>query len=751
MPVPAGAGVPDATPRAEAPQRSKPIAAIKQALTLPLEIGKGDWTVILLAMMMFFAPALGVPNEEMLQDTLKSIVVSFLAVSAALILFWRQRNRRDALRWHFIMWLPIGLMAYALGSMVWSHTYLGGVEAIRWFIFSLILWMGLNTLSRERLPTLAWGIHFGAVVASLWTVLQFWADLKYFPQGPNPASTFVNRNFFGEFLACTLPFTILLLARARQSASIFLMAFSLAFNIIAILMTGTRSALVATWMIVVLMPIVLFIYRKQFAIAQWDSGKRIICIGVILATVVGLGMIQTGNASLVEEQRTMQRGLTPLQRGLGRTASIAAKEEFTERSFSIRLIMWKATAHMITKRPLSGVGAGAWEVDLPLYQSEGSQLETDYYVHNEILQLLAEYGLVGWIFLILLLSYLSWSAWKTWRMRDSPEDVAEAPYRAIALVSLFGFLLVSNAGFPWRMASTGTLFALNLAILAASDARLGLRGFFLARRIDWRPAYSQGMAVAMMICLVLTAYISQQAAECEAKIVRAVKMALTISQSGDPNNPRFDKTKTEMFRLLREGVAINPHYRKITPMVADEVAKWGDWKDAVWIWESVISSRPYVVAILSNIARGYVQLGDNPKALEVLYRAKKLQPNAPSVRSLEVILLSRTGKEPEALALSRQYLKDDLYDFDLVSAAYVLGVRAKDYKLAIRAMELRNKSWPAQEVDGLMKIANIYAGTEEAKDEAKALQNYKAAIAAAPDAEKAKIRAQVPTVYQGKL
>lgn len=32
----------------------------------------------------------------------------------------------------------------------------------------------------------------------------------------------------------------------------------------------------------------------------------------------------------------------------------------------------------------------------PRYQRVESQLETDYYAHNEILQLLAEYGLVGW-------------------------------------------------------------------------------------------------------------------------------------------------------------------------------------------------------------------------------------------------------------------------------------------------------------------------------------------------------------------
>lgn len=176
-----GVPMPEARPREGGKEPGKDSAlkqktgavAQKIALSLPLEISKGDWTVLIMSLMVFFGPALGVPNEEMLQDTLKSIVVAMATLSAGLVLFWHQRNRRDDLRWHFVMWLPLLLCAYALGSMVWSHTYLAEVEAIRWFIFSLIVWLGLNTFSRERLPYLAWGLHWGAVVASLWTALQF--------------------------------------------------------------------------------------------------------------------------------------------------------------------------------------------------------------------------------------------------------------------------------------------------------------------------------------------------------------------------------------------------------------------------------------------------------------------------------------------------------------------------------------------------------------------------------------------------
>jgi O-antigen ligase len=723
-------------------------AATSYQPQMPVEVVRGDWTVLLFAIMMVLTPAMGVPHEEMLQDTLKSAIVSFAALGAALLFFWQQRNRREGLRWHFMMWPVLALCFYGLGSMVWSHTYLAGVEAIRWFVLSVLLWLGINTFSRDRLPTLAWGIHLGALIAGLWTALQFWIDFKFFPQGPNPASTFVNRNFYAEFAVCTLPFSFLLLARAKQSATISLLAFTNAFMLISIMMTGTRSALLATGALLLFIPLVLVLYRRQLAFMNWNAGQRILAVGVLLATIVGLGFIPTGNVKLIEEHASEKRGLTALERGFARTKSMTVKEEYTEKSFSVRLVMWKATGRIIQKRPLTGVGAGAWEADIPLYQTEGSQLETDYYVHNEILQLLGEYGVVGWLMLISLLLYLLQSAWRTLRNK-TPDGQAEAPWRAMTLTAVLAFLIISNAGFPWRLASTAALFAVCLAILAASDARLGFRGVFATSRINWKPALSQGLAVAFMVCLALAAYITSQAAESEKKIVKATKIALTISANGDYANPKWDKSKAEMLKLIKEGTDINPHYRKITPMVADELAKWGDWKNAVWVWESVLSSRPYVVAIMSNVARGYASIGNPDKALEYLERAKKIQPRAPSVRSLEVILLSRTGKEAKGLELAREAVAANVFDYDLVNAAFVLAWRAGDFPFAVKTMDLRIKGWPNTKAAGLIQLGNMYL--TGAKDPVKAFENFKAGMEAGKPEEKATLAQQVPGEFWTRL
>lgn len=707
----------------------------------PAEVAKGDWTVLILSLMMFFAPALGVPNEEMLQDTLKSIVVSFATLMALLLFFWGQRNRRDALRWHFIVLLPVMLMLYGLGSMVWAHTYLAGVETIRWFIFVLIVWLGLNTFSRDRLIWLAWGIHWGAFVTSLWAALQFWFDFKYFPQGPNPASTFVNRNFFAEYVVCTLPFSALLLAYTKKTPGILIHSFTFAFIIVSLMMTGTRGALGSMWLeLFIVLPIIIFIYRHQLAFLRWNAAQRIICIGIFFATVLGLGLVSTGNPNIPGEGR----GLNAFQRALNRTQQI----KIDDGSLGVRFVMWRATSRIIKARPFSGVGAGTWESDIPLYQDEGAQLETDYYVHNEILQLLAEYGIVGWIFLILLTSYLLYSAWKTWTNK-SPEAQGEAPFRAIALASLLALLIVSNVGFPWRLASTGALFAVCLAILAASDFRLGYARIIIGARIAWQPAYSQAGAVVAMMCIALAAYITQQAAECERKIVKATKIALTITASGDPGNPKWDKPKAEMLTLIKEGTTINPHYRKITPMVADELAKWGDWKNAIWIWETVVSSRPYVVAIMSNIARGYASIGNNEKALEYLERSRKIQPRASTVRSLEVVLLGRSGQEKKALELAREAIDLRIYDYDLVNSAFILAWRAGDFKLAMKAMDLRIKDWPTSKALGMLQLGNMY--TTAIRNQDKALEYFKAAMEATPVAERQGLLPQIPPVYWPKL
>lgn len=716
-----------------------------RTLLASLSLRPGDGVVLLLAAMMLLTPAVGVPHEFMLQDTLKSMVVAFGTLVAAWLLLWQNLRRSEPLQWQGVLWLPLLLMVYALGSMAWSHTYLAAVEAVRWFVFSILLWVGMNSLTRERVPMLVSGIHWGAVLAALWAALQFWLNLQLFPGGAPPSSTFINRNFFAEFVVCTLPFSLWLLVQARNSSEIALRAFFLAFNLVAIMMTGTRSALLALLILLLVLPAIVWLYRQQFELAHWRRRQAWLALAVLLATVAGLGSLPTSNPQIEGEQS----GVTALQRSFFRATSLAEKGTYTKGSASVRLLMWKSTVRMIEAHPVTGVGAGAWEAVVPLYQVNDELLETDFYAHNEILQLLAEYGLAGWFFLLSLVAYLCLTAWRTWNDRSDAEQ-EEAPLRALTLACLLALLVVSCAGFPWRMASTGALFALALAILIASDVRLGIHGRFFALALPWSPRRARMLMMFVLACLVLAAYIAQQAAASERRLVMAAKLAATVSQSGEANHPRWDPVKAQILQLTREGITINPHYRKITPLVGDQLTFWGDWTNAIWIWESVVASRPYVPGMLANIARGYLQTGQPDKAAAYLERVQALRPNTPLVHSLEVAMLNSTGQQGQAIQLILQYLQEGSYDFDMLNIAYQLGIQTQDRPLALQALQLRNERWPMLAWDGWLKMGDIYALPEVA-DDARALQAYRTAVAAVDEAQKEAVRQKVPPAYRARL
>ena len=223
--------------------------------------GRSRWrqhALPLLALMMFLAPALGVPHEEMLQDTLKSIVVSFCALGAALLFFWQQRGRREPLRWHAVMWLPLaadGLCAGQHGLVA----HLPGRASRRSAGSSSACCCGwASTPCRaSACPTLAWGIHAGAVVASLWAALQFWVDFQLFPA--RAASRLhlrqpqLLRRVRGLHPAVLRPCCWRGRGKARRLRCC---RPATGLIIVAILMTGTRAALIALWLqLLVVLPL----------------------------------------------------------------------------------------------------------------------------------------------------------------------------------------------------------------------------------------------------------------------------------------------------------------------------------------------------------------------------------------------------------------------------------------------------------------------------------------------------------------
>lgn len=696
---------------------------------------------LVVAGMLALMPAAGMPNELVLQDTLKSAILAAGTLGAAWVWWWAQRGLPQVVvRWHGILLLPLALLVYALGSMLWSHTYLAEVEAARWAVLSLLLWLVLQAAHPTTWMRLVWGVHWGALGASVWAGAQFWGNLDWFAQAAAPASTFVNRNFFAEYAVCALPFSVFALAQLSSPRWRQLMALSVAFNTVALMMTGTRSALTALLLITPVLAYTLWRYRGQLAWGQWSrtSVCSVLLVGVIGA--LALGSIR----SLHPESL----GQTALTRSWVRAATLVDTAVYTEGSFSYRSMMWKGTARMVMGNPWSGVGAGAWEIYIPFYQGPAASEEPDYYAHNEYLQLLAEYGLpAGGGVLAVLLAYLLLAARNTLQL---PRNAPEAPIRAIALASLLALLVVSLAGFPWRLASTGALMVLGLALLAVTDSQMRLPDALGNGQLYGAARVHRGIGVALLLGSLLALAISVQALRAETLIVRSI-YALGHAQ----RYAKTDHAASEHWRLqgvdfLQAGLAINAHYRKLVSIPAEQLAGLSDWKNAAMVLHSMAASRPHIANVWGNLVLAHAELGQAEPAMAAWQELRRLQPDAPRTRALELVALSRTGHEAEAIAKLSAYFDQGVVEYDMTLLAYSLGWRLRLWDLAERGLRLRAQIWPETTADSYFRLGNVYAEAGKGY-ESRALAAFRQGRDSVPAAEKSKYQAQVPLPFREQL
>ena len=126
----------------------------------------------------------------------------------------------------------------------------------------------------------------------------YWCLVSNWVKVAAPASVFVNRNFFAEYLVCTLPFSAYALTQLRSPKGRALMALSLAWNLAALLMTGTRSALVAT---AIMVPVTLVVRLTSASVPPSVSDPDAVTVAAVkrliadnLASLPGLAEIAHG-------------------------------------------------------------------------------------------------------------------------------------------------------------------------------------------------------------------------------------------------------------------------------------------------------------------------------------------------------------------------------------------------------------------------------------------------------------------------
>ncbi|HXM74046.1 MAG TPA: O-antigen ligase family protein [Chthoniobacterales bacterium] len=224
--------------------------------------------------------------------------------------------------------------------------------------------------------------------------------LQRYDYGRRASGFYVCPNHLAGLLEVLGVFGLSIVCWSRSPAWVKLLtAYAISICYLGLVLTGSRGGyLSATASLVVFASLSLMVLRRTSGRLFWKVGGA----SAVIAIMIGLTV-----ASLIHKSDYLS----------GRAQNIFEKN-------NIRVEMWKAAIQQWRLQPLFGTGSGTYLYYGRMFRTEQMQKDP-VYVHNDYLQLLAEYGVIGGALFLLFLGAHIRNGWRNFQ-RLGPKRVAVA-------------------------------------------------------------------------------------------------------------------------------------------------------------------------------------------------------------------------------------------------------------------------------------------------------------------------------------
>ncbi len=505
-----------------------------------------------------------------------------------------------------LQWPPV--CWFVLGFMVWSGVrylqaeveYVARLECLQIFVYGWLFFLVLNNLHRQEstLTLLSAALVVGTAI-SLYAGYQFltesdqvWGVARPQAYHGRGSGTFICPNHLAGYLEMLLPvaLAIVILSRRRAVARIFT-AYAALTIFAGIGVSVSRGGYLATGVSLLFL----------LGVLLWNRAFR-------RYALVGLVVLVALTAVFLQKVRH--------PRDRFRLMFVEGQQE----SVSVRNDLWHATARMWLDHPWVGVGPAHFDLRFPAYRPETVQTRP-IWSHNDYLNALADWGLVGGVLIGGALVSLAWGGWRTWRFvrRDSNSLTAKPSDRAAFVLGagtgLLALAVHSFVDFNLQIPANAMLAVALMAILS-SQMR------FTSNRY-WLNPHWYGRALITLLGVAAAGLLVQQG-------VRRWRAATYIRQS-------------ERAQAFETEVAALAHAAQIEPANADTAARLGEiyrvqsfngnpgWEtlaQTAWQWfQRAMQLNRWDTYPILHGARTLDWLGRHDEALALFERALKLDPN----------------------------------------------------------------------------------------------------------------------------
>jgi len=347
--------------------------------------------------------------------TLEFLIVQMLTVGVLglwLVRVWCGAQRQFL--WPLVCWPILGFAIYAIVRYCTADIeYVSRWELLRVLVYTALFFAVLNNLHRqENFRIVAYAVICVAVVLtfvaawqflsrsdkvpSLGAVLESWLfshknwyiDRIYISRG---SGTYVNPNHMAGFLEMLLPLALVytMVGRAKVVTKVFLGYAALAM-LAGIGVSVSRGSWIATTVVLLVLFAILSIYRAQ----------RLPALIMMFALVMGCTFF------IAKTEYFQRRFRETFSKGL---------EQDT------RVQVWDSTLQMWQDHFWIGVGPGHFDFRFREYRPEAIQLRPDR-AHNEFLNLLADWGVIGTVLVCAALMCLFAGVVRAWKHVRRPEN-----------------------------------------------------------------------------------------------------------------------------------------------------------------------------------------------------------------------------------------------------------------------------------------------------------------------------------------
>jgi len=301
----------------------------------------------------------------------------------------------------------------------------------------------------------------GAVVALIGAAQVCGFEIPPFEQRFAPASTFVNRNIFAEFILTLFPVSFLLTLFERNRLLGWLNAIVFGLIIFVLIAAQSRAVWLAGLGTLICLLLWLGLSGRFRDVPRWLILSRFACA----ALVVFLLFPPKGHLGI--------SGRGQLSAELASLGKMGLNEDERLNTVQVRFALYSNSFYMFMEQPVFGVGPGNFPAHYPRYHDRvratpSYHLNTvPQFLHNDLMQNFVELGLPGGLLFLWFLYGLGRTAIE--RLRDARDD-SERLIRSVLLFSMLAVLAVSMVTFILRMPVTGMLFWLFAGFACAGPA-----------------------------------------------------------------------------------------------------------------------------------------------------------------------------------------------------------------------------------------------------------------------------------------